>query len=700
MAYSTGPLPVQDTSWLLPHSRTEQRSDLRVERSTAGLTFLSGQERERGHYFLVPATQPVLLEVLWRHNNQEQHQLIEPRPGTTLPIPAEVKTVQLRTVAGDEYELTDQLDKKGRPTPTYLDQTVWQSCVWIPGRLTRATGFFIDPSVIVTSTTAFGSITLGERLEVVWKGKPFTVTLLEANFDSGYVLLELPEGSPSATPLTGEEFLDFERPELDASAPRNWIAYAVLENGQEYWLEGIYRPTLDAQTSSFQVTRSSVPLEELGMPMGLPIFLEGFFLMGQINGWLGERVLIGGTYDAQQALTRLREEHLRKLLSQSTSAPEEISQEEDLSEKEASRRAQDDRLDELRRLILNDGSVKSLILDQLPDQLVDRQITSGRFPSRKHKAFIARIGEISQLSLDLHSMELDSGNTVTIAATAEIDEATLTLPLLHADLFGWSANDADHFLRRPEGWSAEEEEVEAIASLRILVHVQIETDTPEDGMEMISAVHVSAIEDIEIVAVQPQAGPRRRAKAPIRSVATKRSTPRRDPRPSAQKTTSSSSSAPMFDAPVRLFYSYSIRDKALLHRLDTHLEPLKRRGLLSAWRDERIGTRGNWQDQPPKQLEQSNIILLLVSSNFLASKYCSEVEVPAALKRQEEGTAIVVPVLLRDVDRSRTPFAKLRVLPRSEIAVTLWHDEDKALREVAEGLERIIEQELGRRQRP
>jgi internalin A len=104
-----------------------------------------------------------------------------------------------------------------------------------------------------------------------------------------------------------------------------------------------------------------------------------------------------------------------------------------------------------------------------------------------------------------------------------------------------------------------------------------------------------------------------------------------------------------------------------------------------------ISVGSEWKGVLSTQLNQADIILLLVSSDFLASDYCYDIEMTSALKRHDEGQAVVIPVILRDVSWSKAPFAKLQALPKDGVAVTLWPNEDSAWRNVSEGIERTIE---------
>ena len=100
-----------------------------------------------------------------------------------------------------------------------------------------------------------------------------------------------------------------------------------------------------------------------------------------------------------------------------------------------------------------------------------------------------------------------------------------------------------------------------------------------------------------------------------------------------------------------------------------------------------------------RNLEAADVILLLVSADFISSDYCYNLEMQRALERHNTGDAIVVPIIVRNVDWHDAPFARLQALPRNGKAVTTWDDRDTAWRDVSEGLKRLINEIQGRKGR-
>ena len=140
-----------------------------------------------------------------------------------------------------------------------------------------------------------------------------------------------------------------------------------------------------------------------------------------------------------------------------------------------------------------------------------------------------------------------------------------------------------------------------------------------------------------------------------------------------------------------IFFSYSHKDEGLRDQLETHLKLLQRQGVISTWHDRKILPGSEWDREIDRHLERANIILLLISADFIASDYCWENEITRALERHESGAAAVIPVILRACDWKNAPFGKLQGLPKEMKPVTAWEDRDAAWTDVATGIRAIAE---------
>jgi hypothetical protein len=126
---------------------------------------------------------------------------------------------------------------------------------------------------------------------------------------------------------------------------------------------------------------------------------------------------------------------------------------------------------------------------------------------------------------------------------------------------------------------------------------------------------------------------------------------------------------------------------------------LRRQGVISSWHDRQIVAGSEWEEEIDRHMKTADIILLLVSPDFVASKYCYEIELPDAMARHEAGEAYVVPILLRPVAGwEQLPFAKLQVHPSGAVPITQWSDQDNAFVDVAKGIEKAVRTLLERQQ--
>ena len=117
--------------------------------------------------------------------------------------------------------------------------------------------------------------------------------------------------------------------------------------------------------------------------------------------------------------------------------------------------------------------------------------------------------------------------------------------------------------------------------------------------------------------------------------------------------------------PATIFFSYSHKDEELRDELTKHLSILERNGVISGWHDRRIAPGEEWANEIDEWMDTAQVILLLISSDFIASDYCWNIEVKRAMERHEAGEPCVIPIILRPVNWSSAPFGKLQALPQN-----------------------------------
>ena len=142
---------------------------------------------------------------------------------------------------------------------------------------------------------------------------------------------------------------------------------------------------------------------------------------------------------------------------------------------------------------------------------------------------------------------------------------------------------------------------------------------------------------------------------------------------------------------ISIFMSYSHKDEDLRNQLETHLAMLKRDGVIDLWHDHRILPGDEFEKAISDALEGAQVIMLLVSPDFLDSDYCYDKELQRAMERHHSGEARVLPVILRHCDWHSASFGKLLATPPEGKPIMKWADIDEAFFRVTQDIRRAIE---------
>ena len=140
---------------------------------------------------------------------------------------------------------------------------------------------------------------------------------------------------------------------------------------------------------------------------------------------------------------------------------------------------------------------------------------------------------------------------------------------------------------------------------------------------------------------------------------------------------------------IKVFISYAHEDDHLRADLTEELGILG----IPVWADREITAGTEWDDEIQRELESADIILLLISRDFLSSEFVREHEMPRALARHAEKSAKVVPVLVRPVSWEHLPISKLNAIPADSKWMTgadAWNSIDEAIRNVAQSVRRLV----------
>ena len=144
-------------------------------------------------------------------------------------------------------------------------------------------------------------------------------------------------------------------------------------------------------------------------------------------------------------------------------------------------------------------------------------------------------------------------------------------------------------------------------------------------------------------------------------------------------------------SPRSAMICYSHQDESYLNELRAHLAALQRQNAVLTWHDRRIGPGRDIDAELDDRIETSEIILLLISADFIASDYCYKREMTRAIERHREGSASVIPVILRPCDWKELPFGRLNAVPKDGVPITEHANRDSAYLEVAQAVRTVAQ---------
>jgi replicative DNA helicase len=142
---------------------------------------------------------------------------------------------------------------------------------------------------------------------------------------------------------------------------------------------------------------------------------------------------------------------------------------------------------------------------------------------------------------------------------------------------------------------------------------------------------------------------------------------------------------------VSVFFTYSHKDEEHKEALQAHLSGLQRSGKIKTWNDRKINPGDSWENEIDQNLNEAEIIIALISSDFINSNYCYGIELKRALEKNHDKSAILLPIFVRPCVWKDAPFAKIQGLPKDANPVTSWRNIDEAWMDVAEGIKGAVE---------
>ncbi len=147
--------------------------------------------------------------------------------------------------------------------------------------------------------------------------------------------------------------------------------------------------------------------------------------------------------------------------------------------------------------------------------------------------------------------------------------------------------------------------------------------------------------------------------------------------------------------PIEVFlcYSRTHQDKKLLKALEKRLSGLIQQGIITCWHEGKIGAGKNENKEIDIHLNSARVILLLISPDFMDWYYKYDFQVRRAMERYEAGEALVIPILLKQVDWSGTPFSQLQTLPKEGEFVDsrYWNNQGEAFYSITKDIRIEVE---------
>jgi tetratricopeptide (TPR) repeat protein len=142
-----------------------------------------------------------------------------------------------------------------------------------------------------------------------------------------------------------------------------------------------------------------------------------------------------------------------------------------------------------------------------------------------------------------------------------------------------------------------------------------------------------------------------------------------------------------------VFISYSHKDEGWKDRLVTHLGVLHHQGALDLWDDRRIGAGEDWYPEIQEAMDAASVAVLLVTANFLTSRFILGEEVPRLLERREKEGLRIFPVIVKPCAWDEVQWlARMQARPKDgrPLSAGNEHQVDADLTTIAKEIKAII----------
>ncbi len=139
------------------------------------------------------------------------------------------------------------------------------------------------------------------------------------------------------------------------------------------------------------------------------------------------------------------------------------------------------------------------------------------------------------------------------------------------------------------------------------------------------------------------------------------------------------------EAPVQTIICYADKDKSSAARLEKNLKPSCNTGRLHVWHRGLSIAGGDYRQQESDKLNEAEIVLLLISPDFMSDEGCQGL-IERSMDKLSSGKTSVIPIDVRPANKDGALFAALTALPQNSVPISQRKDKDRAWIEVAEGV--------------
>jgi hypothetical protein len=142
---------------------------------------------------------------------------------------------------------------------------------------------------------------------------------------------------------------------------------------------------------------------------------------------------------------------------------------------------------------------------------------------------------------------------------------------------------------------------------------------------------------------------------------------------------------------IKVFFSYSHKDSAQAQEFLTHMTMLKKNKSIECWYDREMNPGQDVDHTIQYELNSADLLIALVSANYLDSYYCYEKEMKSAMRRRAKKQADVIPIILSPCDWKDSIFKGLLASPRDGKPISSWEDSNEAYLDAVTSIKKVLQ---------